>query len=336
MAKAKRDREEKDFKEILKGIEKDFGKNTLFEFGKVETLDIEAISTGSYTLDEAIGIGGVPRGRIVEVYGNESSGKTTVCLTVVANAQKAGNKVAYIDVENALDPKYCKLIGVDIDKMWVSQPDCGEDALKIVQRLVESNEFSVVVVDSVSALVPRAELEGEIGDSHMALQARLMSQSLRMVSKSVRTSNTCLIFINQTRMKIGVMFGSPVTTSGGNALKFYASTRLQTARISNVKDKEEIIGSRIKVKVVKNKVAAPFREAQFEIWYDRGINNTVSIFENAVDKDVILKEGNTFSFAGEKLAVGKAKVITYLEENKEILDEIYKVLTIDKKESNDE
>ena len=326
MAKSKRKEASGTLEEILKEINKDFGKNSIFEFGKTETLNIESISTGSYTLDEAIGIGGVPKGRIVEIYGKESSGKTTLCLSVVANAQKDGGKVAYIDVENALDPSYCKLLGVDIAKMYVSQPDCGEDALTIVQRLIESQEFAVIVVDSVSALVPRAELEGEIGDSHMALQARLMSQSLRILSKGVKQSNTCLIFINQTRMKIGIVFGSPITTSGGQALGFYSSVRLQTSRIANVKEKEEVIGSRIKVKVVKNKVAPPFKEAEFELWYDRGINNMISIFENAVDKDIIVKEGNTFSYGGEKLAVGKNKVLEYLEENKEVADKIYEAL----------
>ena len=326
MAKSKRAVTGDVLSETLKSIEKDFGKNALFEFGKIETLDIESISTGSCTLDKAIGIGGVPKGRIVEIFGKESSGKTTICLSVVANAQRDKGKVAYIDVENALDPSYCKLLGVDLNHMYVSQPDCGEDALTIVQRLIESKEFAVIVVDSVAALVPRAELEGEIGDSHMGLQARLMSQSLRMLSKAVKQSNTCLVFINQTRMKIGIMFGSPITTSGGEALKFYASVRLQTSRISNVKEGEEIVGSRIKVKVVKNKVAPPFKEAEFEIWYDRGIRNSVSIFETAIDDGTIEKAGNTYSFNGDKIGVGKNKALEYLEENKEVADKIYEAL----------
>ena len=316
MAKKKID----EFDLILKNIEKDFGKNSLVQFGKTATLDVDAISTGSIALDRAIGINGIPRGRITEIYGNESSGKTTVCLSIVANAQKSNlGKVAYIDVENALDPSYCKLLGVDIDNMYISQPDCGEHALSIVERLVDSGLFAVIVVDSVSALVPRAELEGEIGDSHVGLQARLMSQSLRMLSQKVKSSNTSLVFINQVRMKIGVMFGSPTTTSGGNALKFFSSVRLKTARIGNIKRKDDVIGSTIKVQVVKNKVAAPFKEAEFEIWYDRGINRNMELLNLAIEDGTIEKSGSWFSMGEENLGQGQDSVLNRMVEDKKFL-----------------
>ena len=321
MAKKKDEKGERSFEDILSSIEKDFGKNSLMQFGKTEQLDIESVSTGSFMLDRAVGVGGLPRGRITEIFGNESSGKTTVCLSVVANAQKMkAGKVAYIDVENALDPSYCKLLGVDIDNMYISQPDCGEDALTIVQRLTESKMFAVIVVDSVSALVPRAEIEGEIGDSHMALQARLMSQSLRMLSKSVKTSNTCLIFINQVRMKIGVMFGSPTTTSGGNALKFYSSVRIKTARTGNIKRKDEVIGSTIKAQIIKNKVAPPFKEAEFEIWYDRGINRNLELMNMAIEKGIIEKSGSWFACGEVKIGQGQDSVLDKMTEDKEFFE----------------
>ena len=310
------------FDDILKSIEKDFGKNSLVQFGKAEALDIDAISTGSINLDNAIGIGGVARGRVTEIFGKESSGKTTICLSVVANAQKSGGKVAYIDVENALDPKYCKILGVDINKLYVSQPDCGEDALTIAHRLIESEEFSVIVIDSVSALVPRAEIEGAIGDSHMGLAARLMSQSLRMISKVIKTSNTAVIFINQTRQKIGVTWGSNVTTSGGEALKFYSSTRLQTSRIGMVKNGDEVIGSKIKVKVVKNKVAPPFKEAEFEIWYDRGIYRNAELLEMAIKNKVIEKSGSWFSMDGNNIGQGSNSVLEKMDTDEKFRKDI--------------
>ena len=287
-------------------------------------MEIEAIPTGALSLDIALGIGGVPRGRIIEVYGPESSGKTTLALHIIAEAQKIGGEAAFIDAEHALDPVYAKKLGVDIDNLIVSQPDTGEQALEITESLIRSGALDVVVVDSVAALVPKAEIDGDMGDSHMGLQARLMSQALRKLAGAINKSKTVLIFINQLREKIGVMFGNPETTTGGRALKFYASVRMDIRKIENIKQDGEIKGNRVRVKVVKNKVAPPFREAEFDVVYGQGISKEGNILDMAVNLDIVEKAGSWFSYNGERIGQGRENVKKYLKENPEMLDEIEK------------
>ena len=303
-------------------IEKQFGKGSVMKLGEFKAMEIEAIPTGSLSLDIALGIGGVPRGRIIEVYGPESSGKTTLALHVVAEAQKMGGEAAFIDAEHALDPVYAKKLGVDIDNLIVSQPDTGEQALEITESLVRSGALDVIVVDSVAALVPKAEIDGDMGDSHMGLQARLMSQALRKLAGALNKTKTVLIFINQLREKIGVMFGNPETTTGGRALKFYASVRMDIRKIENIKQDGEIKGSRARVKVIKNKVAPPFREAEFDIMYGEGISKEGNVLDMAVNLDIIEKAGSWFSYSGEKIGQGRENVKKYLRENPDILDEV--------------
>ena len=285
-------------------------------------MEIEAIPTGALSLDIALGIGGVPRGRIIEVYGPESSGKTTLALHIIAEAQKIGGEAAFIDAEHALDPVYAKKLGVDIDNLIVSQPDTGEQALEITESLIRSGALDVVVVDSVAALVPKAEIDGDMGDSHMGLQARLMSQALRKLAGAINKSKTVLIFINQLREKIGVMFGNPETTTGGRALKFYASVRMDIRKIENIKQDGEVKGSRVRVKVIKNKVAPPFREAEFDIVYGEGISKAGNILDMAVNLDIIEKAGSWFSYNGERIGQGRENVKKYLKENPDILEEV--------------
>ena len=304
-------------------IEKAFGKGSVMKLGTSgENLDVQAISTGSLGLDIALGIGGLPKGRIVEIYGPESSGKTTLALHVVAEAQKTGGTCAFVDAEHALDPVYAKKLGVNIDDLLISQPDAGEQALEIADTLVRSGAISVLVVDSVAALVPRAELEGDMGDSHMGLQARLMSQALRKLTSSISKSNCLVIFINQIRQKIGIMFGNPETTSGGNALKFYASVRLDIRRIGAIKDKDDIIGNQTRVKVVKNKVAPPFRTVEFDIMYGEGISKNGEIVDLGVSADIIEKSGSWFSYKDQRIGQGRENVKNFLNENSEIASEL--------------
>jgi recombination protein RecA len=306
----------------LANIEKKFGKGSIMRLGEREVSDIPAISTTSLSLDAAIGVGGVPRGRIVEIYGPESSGKTTLALHIVAEAQKAGGVAAYIDAEHAMDADYAGKLGVDIDQLLISQPDSGEQALEIAEALVRSNGVDVIVVDSVAALVPRAELDGEMGDSLPGLQARLMSQALRKLTAIVAQSNTCFIFINQIREKIGVMFGSPETTTGGRALKFYSTLRLDIRRIGAIKDGDRVAGNRTKVKVAKNKVAPPFREAEFDIMYGEGISREGDLLDLAVVHRAVEKSGAWFSYKGERLGQGRENAKTALRDNPEILRKI--------------
>ena len=306
----------------LANIEKKFGKGSIMRLGEREVSDIPAISTTSLSLDAAIGVGGVPRGRIIEIYGPESSGKTTLALHIVAEAQKAGGVAAYIDAEHAMDADYAGKLGVDIDQLLISQPDSGEQALEIAEALVRSNGVDVIVVDSVAALVPRAELDGEMGDSLPGLQARLMSQALRKLTAIVAQSNTCFIFINQIREKIGVMFGSPETTSGGRALKFYSSLRLDIRRIGAIKDGDRVAGNRTKVKVAKNKVAPPFRECEFDIMYGEGISREGDLLDLAVTQRAVEKSGAWFSYKGERLGQGRENAKTALKENPEVLRKI--------------
>ena len=303
-------------------IEKQFGKGSVMKLGEFKAMEVEAIPTGALSLDIALGIGGVPRGRIVEIYGPESSGKTTLALHVVAEAQKMGGEAAFIDAEHALDPVYAKKLGVDIDNLIVSQPDTGEQALEITESLVRSGALDVIVVDSVAALVPKAEIDGDMGDSHMGLQARLMSQALRKLAGALNKSKTVLIFINQLREKIGVMFGNPETTTGGRALKFYASVRMDIRKIENIKQDGEFKGSRARVKIVKNKVAPPFREAEFDIVYGEGISKAGNILDMAVNLDIIEKSGSWFSYNGERIGQGRENVKAYLQENPEIANEL--------------
>ena len=306
----------------LANIEKKFGKGSIMRLGEREVSDIPAISTTSLSLDAAIGVGGVPRGRIVEIYGPESSGKTTLALHIVAEAQKAGGVAAYIDAEHAMDADYAGKLGVDVDQLLISQPDSGEQALEIAEALVRSNGVDVIVIDSVAALVPRAELDGEMGDSLPGLQARLMSQALRKLTAIVAQSNTCFIFINQIREKIGVMFGSPETTTGGRALKFYSSLRLDIRRIGAIKDGDRVAGNRTKVKVAKNKVAPPFRECEFDIMYGEGISREGDLLDLAVVHRAVEKSGAWFSYKGERLGQGRENAKTALRENPEVLRKI--------------
>ena len=303
-------------------IEKQFGKGSVMKLGEFKAMEIEAIPTGGLSLDMALGIGGVPRGRIIEVFGPESSGKTTLALHVVAEAQKMGGEAAFIDAEHALDPVYAKKLGVDIDNLIVSQPDTGEQALEITESLIRSGALDVIVVDSVAALVPKAEIDGDMGDSHMGLQARLMSQALRKLAGAINKTKTVLIFINQLREKIGVMFGNPETTTGGRALKFYASVRLDIRKIENIKQDGEVKGNRVRVKVIKNKVAPPFREAEFDIVYGEGISKAGNILDMAVNMDIIEKSGSWFSYDGNRIGQGRENVKKYLKENPEILADV--------------
>ena len=303
-------------------IEKQFGKGSVMKLGEFKAMEVEAIPTGALGLDIALGIGGVPRGRIIEVYGPESSGKTTLALHIIAEAQKMNGEAAFIDAEHALDPVYAKHLGVDIDNLIVSQPDTGEQALEITEALIRSGALDVVVVDSVAALVPKAEIDGDMGDSHMGLQARLMSQALRKLAGAINKSKTVLIFINQLREKIGVMFGNPETTTGGRALKFYASVRMDIRKVENIKQDGEIVGSRVRVKVIKNKVAPPFREAEFDVVYGQGISKEGNILDMAVNLDIIEKSGSWFSYNGNRIGQGRENVKKYLKENPEIMQEI--------------
>src|SRR6204780_2025656 len=300
-------------------IEKQFGKGSIMRLGSKEAIvPIAVIPTGSISFDAALGVGGFPRGRVIEVFGPESSGKTTITLQVIAEAQKTGGMAAFVDAEHALDPGYAKKLGVDVDNLLVSQPDYGEQALEIVEALVRSNAIDVLVVDSVAALVPKAELDGEMGDSHMGLQARLMSQALRKLTGTVSKSRTCLIFINQIREKIGVMFGNPETTTGGKALKFYSSVRIDIRRIGAVKDGDSVVGSRTKVKIVKNKVAAPFRDAEFDIMYGEGISREGDTLDLAVLHNIVDKSGAWYSYSGERIGQGRENVRSFLKENKDV------------------
>jgi recombination protein RecA len=308
----------------LSQIEKTFGKGSIMKLGDTSMEAVEATSTGSLGLDIALGVGGVPRGRIVEIYGPESSGKTTLTLHIIAEAQKKGHTCAFIDAEHALDPIYAAKLGVKIDDLLVSQPDTGEQALEIADTLVRSGAVDVVIVDSVAALVPKAELDGEMGDSHMGLQARLMSQALRKLTGSISRTNCTLIFINQIRMKIGVMFGNPETTAGGNALKFYASVRLDIRRIGAIKDKEEVVGNQTRVKVVKNKVAPPFRQVEFDIMYGEGISKTGELIDLGVKANIIEKSGSWFSYGDQRIGQGRENVKQFFKENPKIAGEIEK------------
>jgi len=307
-------------------IERAFGKGSIMRLGQREVMQVASISTGSIGLDIALGIGGVPKGRIVEVYGPESSGKTTLALHVIAEAQKSGGTCAFVDAEHALDPSYAKKLGVNVEELLISQPDAGEQALEIADTLVRSGAIDVLVVDSVAALVPRAELEGEMGDTHVGLQARLMSQALRKLTASVSRSNTLIIFINQIRMKIGVMFGSPETTSGGNALKFYASVRLDIRRIGAIKDRDEVVGNQTRVKVVKNKVAPPFKQVEFDIMYGEGISKMGELLDLGVTAGIVEKSGAWFSFESERLGQGRENSKTFLRENPQIAEHIEKLI----------
>lgn len=307
----------------LDQIEKQFGKGSIMKLGESYNSQVETTPTGSISLDMALG-GGIPKGRIIEIYGPESSGKTTLTLHAIAEIQKRGGTAAFIDAEHALDPAYAKRIGVDVDNLLLSQPDNGEQALEITETLVRSNAVDLVVVDSVAALVPRAEIEGDMGDSHMGLQARLMSQALRKLTGVINRSKTTVIFINQIRMKIGVMFGNPETTTGGNALKFYASVRMDIRRIGQIKQGEEIIGNRTRVKVVKNKIAPPFRQAEFDIMYNQGISRSGDVLDLAVEQEVVEKAGAWFAYGDEKIGQGREAAKKYLEDNPKVMEKITK------------
>ncbi len=303
-------------------IEKQFGKGTIMRLGDNQAMDIEAISTGSLSIDIALGIGGLPCGRVVEIYGPESSGKTTLTLQVIAEAQKKGKTCAFVDAEHALDPIYAEKLGVNIDDLLVSQPDTGEQALEICDMLVRSGAVDVVIVDSVAALTPKAEIEGDMGDSHVGLQARLMSQALRKLTANIKRSNTLCIFINQIRMKIGVMFGNPETTTGGNALKFYSSVRLDIRRIGAIKDGDAVVGNETRVKVVKNKVAPPFKQAEFQILYGQGISKEAELIDLGVQQKMVEKAGAWYSYNGNRIGQGKANVVKFLKDNPEISNEL--------------
>lgn len=310
----------------LETIEKQFGKGSIMKLGEAHATKVECIPTGSISLDIALG-GGIPKGRIIEIYGPESSGKTTLTLHAIAQIQKMGGTAAFIDAEHALDPAYAKRIGVDVENLLLSQPDNGEQALEITETLVRSNAVDLIVVDSVAALVPRAEIEGEMGDSHMGLQARLMSQALRKLTGVISRSKATVIFINQIRMKIGVMFGNPETTTGGNALKFYSSVRMDIRRIAQIKQGEEVIGNRTRVKVVKNKIAPPFRQAEFDIMYNQGISASGDILDLATERGIVEKSGAWFAYKGAKIAQGRESAKKYLEENPKVMGEVAKAVT---------
>ena len=305
-------------------IEKQFGKGSVMKLGEVSSMNVEAIPTGALSLDIALGIGGVPKGRIIEVFGPESSGKTTLALHVIAECQKMGGEAAFIDAEHALDPVYARNLGVDIDNLIVSQPDTGEQALEIAEALVRSGAIDIIVVDSVAALVPKAEIDGEMGDAHVGLQARLMSQALRKLAGVINKSNATIIFINQLREKVGIMFGNPETTPGGRALKFYASVRLDIRKTENLKQDGEVFGNRVRVKVVKNKVAPPFREAEFDIIYGKGISKSGNILDLGVNLDIVEKSGSWFSYNGARIGQGRENAKKYLKENPEVMAEVEK------------
>ncbi len=336
MAKKSSDETSEKFKAVesaIGQIKERFGDGSIMKFGEARAMDIEVVPTGCLSLDIALGVGGVPRGRIVEIFGPEASGKTTLAQHIVAEVQKLGGVAAFVDAEHALDPDYARKIGVKVDDLFISQPDTGEQALEIVETLVRSNAIDVIVVDSVAALVPKAEIEGDMGDSHMGLQARLMSQALRKLTGAISKSNTVLIFINQIRMKIGVFFGNPETTTGGTALKFYSSVRIEVRRAAQIKQGERNIGNRVKVKVVKNKVAAPFQTCEFDIMYNEGISVSGDLLDVGIEKGVIKKNGNTYAFGEEKLGVGRESAKTYLRSNlklmtairKQIMEEVKKI-----------
>ena len=307
-------------------IDQNFGKGSIMRLGQQKAIDIEAISTGSLSLDLALGIGGLPKGRIIEIYGPESSGKTTLALQVVAEAQKAGGICAFVDAEHAMDPSYAKKLGVKTDELLISQPDTGEQALEIADTLIKSGSVSVLVIDSVAALTPKAELEGEMGDTHVGLQSRLMSQALRKLTGSISKANTMVIFINQIRMKIGVMFGNPETTSGGNALKFYSSVRMDIRRVGAIKDKDEIIGNTTRVKVVKNKVAPPFKVVEFDLMYGKGISKSGELIDLGAKAEILEKSGAWYAYKGEKIGQGRENAKFYLEQNTQVADEIEKAI----------
>lgn len=314
-SESKIDQREQILKAVVSQIEKEFGKGSIMKLGQQERLHVESISSGSISLDVALGVGGFPRGRISEIFGQESSGKTTLALSAIANAQKDGGIAAFIDAEHALDPEYAKKLGVDVDNLYISQPDSGEQALSIVEILAKSNTIDIIVIDSVAALVPQAEIEGQIGDQFIGLQARLMSQALRKLTAIVGKSRTAVIFINQIREKVGVMFGNPETTPGGRALKFYSSVRVELRKIDNIKKGEMNVGARVKAKVVKNKVSPPFREAQFNIIFGKGIDKMGEIADLATELNLINKSGSWYSYGDEKIGQGKEKLIEYLENN---------------------
>ena len=322
----------------IEQIKSRFGDGAIMKFGESKTMQVDAVSTGCLSLDIALGVGGVPRGRVIEIYGPEASGKTTLAQHIVAEVQKIGGIAAFVDAEHALDPDYAKKIGVKIDELLISQPDTGEQALEIVETLVRSNAVDVIVIDSVAALVPRAEIEGDMGDSHMGLQARLMSQALRKLTGIISKSKTVVIFINQIRMKIGIVFGNPETTTGGNALKFYSSIRIEVRRAAQIKQGDKIIGNRVKAKVVKNKVAPPFRTCEFDIMYNEGISVSGDTLDNGVVYKVINKSGNSYSYGEEKLGVGRETAKRYLKENPKTLKAVSKAIweIVEKGEAPDE
>ena len=326
----------KNLESTISQIERNFGKGSVMRLGQSENIDIETVPSGSISLDIALGIGGLPKGRIVEIYGPESSGKTTLALHAIAEAQKIGGTCAFIDAEHALDPVYAKKLGVDSDNMLISQPDNGEQALEIADTLVNSSAIDILVVDSVAALVPRAELEGDMGDSHMGLHARLMSQALRKLTGSISKTNAMVIFINQIRQKIGVMFGNPETTTGGNALKFYASIRMDIRRIGAIKDREKIVGNQTRVKIVKNKLSPPFKTVEFDVMYGEGISKTGEILDLAVDKGLVEKSGAWYSYNNQRIGQGRENAKIFLKENQSISDEIEKILRSDNKKQEAE
>ncbi|WP_236785086.1 recombinase RecA [Anaerococcus ihuae] len=340
MAKEIDKEKEKALSQAFKNIEKKYGKGAIMKMGEAPKVDVTVIPTGAINLDIALGVGGLPRGRVIEIFGPESSGKTTLTLHCIAEDQKLGNTCAFIDAEHAMDAEYAKRLGVNIDELILSQPDTGEQALDIAESLVRSGAVDLIVVDSVAALVPKAEIEGQMGDSHMGLQARLMSQALRRLTGIISKTNTTVIFINQLREKIGVMFGSPETTTGGRALKFYSSVRLDIRRIKTIQQGDNMVGNRTRVKVVKNKVAPPFKVVEFDIMYGTGISKSGVILDSAVDEDIVEKAGSWYSYNGEKLGQGRENVKDYLEQNEDILNEIEEKLrqsiNTDEKKSEEE
>jgi len=332
MVKEKNSVEKNKVDRVMEEIKDRFGEGMIMKLGEARRVDVEAIPTGSISLDLALGIGGVPRGRVIEIYGPESSGKTTLALHITANAQKAGGSAAFVDAEHALDPEYAKKIGVNINELLISQPDNGEQALDIVEALVRSGAMNVVVVDSVAALVPKAEIEGDMGDQHMGRQARLMSQALRKLTAIVAKSNTVVIFINQLRMKIGIVFGNPETTTGGQALKFYSSVRLEVRRSAQIKKGEEVVGNRVKVKIVKNKVAPPFKTTEFDIMYNEGISQSGDILDTGIKYDIITKTGNSYAFEAIKLGTGRENARQFIKDDPKIASEVSKKIREKNKE----